>query len=62
MCDKSKLLKQRTGKKIKQIAFELGYSPNMLYMILNGKATPSWELARSLARLIGEEPTFFLPE
>jgi DNA-binding XRE family transcriptional regulator len=59
--EKTMLIKQKTGKTLREVAKDLGYTETMLCLVCGGKVKPSWELARALAKLTGESAEYFLP-
>jgi len=60
MNERTKFVKQQTGKTLKELAKEIGYSEITLTMILRGKRQSSYGLAKVLAEKTGVSPMYFL--
>ena len=59
--EKSRLLREKTGMTMTEIAKQLGYTGTMISLVCSGKVKPSWDLARKLGQLGDKPAEYFLP-
>jgi transcriptional regulator with XRE-family HTH domain len=62
MNEKTKLVKEKTGMNIKDLAKEIGYHESTLINVLRGKHQSSYTLAKILAEKTGMSPLYFLED
>ena len=62
MNERTKFVKQQTGKTLKELAKEIGYSEITLTCILRGTRQASYTLAKILANRTGVSPMYFLED
>jgi transcriptional regulator with XRE-family HTH domain len=60
MNEKTKLVKEKTGMNIKDLAREIGYHETTIINVLRGKNQSSYQLAKILAEKTGMSPLYFL--
>ena len=60
MNEKTKLIKQRTGMNLKDLAKEFGYAEASLSKALRGHNSMGYSLAKLLAQKTGESPLYFM--
>lgn len=60
MNEKTKLIKQRTGMNLKDLAKEFGYAEASLTKALRGHNSMGYSLAKLLAQKTGESPLYFM--
>jgi DNA-binding XRE family transcriptional regulator len=62
MNEKTKLVKEKTGMSIKDLAKEIGYHETTIVNVLRGKHQSSYTLAKILAEKTGMSPLYFLED
>jgi DNA-binding XRE family transcriptional regulator len=62
MNEKTKLVKEKTGMNIKDLAKEIGYHETTIVNVLRGKHQSSYTLAKLLAQKTGMSPLYFLED
>ena len=60
MNEKTKLVKEKTGMNIGDLAKEIGYAPKTLVCALRGKQRAGYDLAKILAEKTGMSPLYFM--
>jgi DNA-binding XRE family transcriptional regulator len=62
MNEKTKLVKEKTGMNIKDLAKEIGYHETTIVNVLRGKHQSSYTLAKILAEKTGMSPLYFMED
>ena len=62
MNEKTKLVKEKTGMNIKDLAKEIGYTEKTIVCALRGKQRAGYDLAKILAEKTGVSPLYFLED
>jgi predicted transcriptional regulator len=62
MNDKTKLVKEKTGMNIKDLAKEIGYTEKTIVCALRGKQRAGYDLAKILAEKTGQSPLYFMEQ
>ena len=62
MNEKTKLVKEKTGMNIKDLAKEIGYHETTIVNVLRGKHQSNYTLAKILAEKTGMSPLYFLED
>jgi predicted transcriptional regulator len=60
MNEKTKLVKEKTGMSIKDLAKEIGYTEKTIVCALRGKQRAGYDLAKILAEKTGQSPIYFM--
>ncbi len=62
MNEKTKLVKEKTGMSIKDLAKEIGYTEKTIVCALRGKQRAGYDLAKILAEKTGMSPLYFMED
>jgi predicted transcriptional regulator len=62
MNEKTKLVKEKTGMNIKDLAKEIGYTEKTIVCALRGKQRAGYDLAKILAEKTGMSPLYFMED
>ena len=62
MNERTKFVKQQTGKTIQELAKEIGYSDKTIINALRGRYRAGYDLAKILAEKTGASPLYFMED